>query len=99
MRAESGSAFRRSEDEIGRLLRAFQTMQQHLANTMRQGIEQINQAVTQIDDVTQKNAALVEQAAAAAEAMQDQAENLAQLVRSSWTTRRSRRNRFLHPYL
>jgi hypothetical protein len=37
------------------------------------GIEQINRAVTQMDNVTQRNAALVEQAAAAAAALQDQA--------------------------
>jgi methyl-accepting chemotaxis protein len=37
------------------------------------GIEQINRAVTQMDNVTQQNAALVEQAAAAAAALQDQA--------------------------
>ena len=44
------------------------------------GIEQINQAITQMDEVTQQNAALVEQAAAAAEALQDQAAHLAQVV-------------------
>ncbi|MFJ7566458.1 methyl-accepting chemotaxis protein [Herminiimonas sp. NPDC097707] len=44
------------------------------------GIEQINQAVTEMDTVTQQNAALVEEAAAAAEALQDQASNLAQVV-------------------
>jgi methyl-accepting chemotaxis protein len=44
------------------------------------GIEQINQAVSQMDTVTQQNAALVEQAAAAAEAMQHQAQSLAQAV-------------------
>ena len=37
------------------------------------GIEQVNQAVTQMDEVTQQNAALVEQAAAAAESLQEQA--------------------------
>jgi methyl-accepting chemotaxis protein len=37
------------------------------------GIEQINQAVVEMDHVTQQNAALVEEAAAAAEAMKDQA--------------------------
>jgi methyl-accepting chemotaxis protein len=38
------------------------------------GIEQVNQAITQMDEVTQQNAALVEEAAAAAsQAMQDQA--------------------------
>src|SRR5471032_1503691 len=44
------------------------------------GIEQINEAIAQMDHVTQQNAALVEQAAAAAEAMQDQAGKLAQAV-------------------
>ena len=44
------------------------------------GIEQINQAMSQMDEVTQQNAALVEEAAAAAESLQDQAGNLAQVV-------------------
>ncbi|MBJ7312780.1 methyl-accepting chemotaxis protein [Rugamonas sp. CCM 8940] len=44
------------------------------------GIEQINQAVTQMDTVTQQNAALVEEAAAAAASLQDQAGILAQVV-------------------
>ncbi|OEZ57559.1 methyl-accepting chemotaxis protein II [Duganella sp. HH105] len=44
------------------------------------GIEQINQAIAEMDTVTQQNAALVEQAAAAAEAQQDQAHRLVQLV-------------------
>jgi len=37
------------------------------------GIEQINHAITAMDNTTQQNAALVEQAAAAAQSMQDQA--------------------------
>jgi methyl-accepting chemotaxis protein len=44
------------------------------------GIEQVNQAITQMDDVTQQNAALVEEAAAASQSLQDQAANLAQVV-------------------
>ena len=44
------------------------------------GIEQINQAINQMDEATQQNAALVEEAAAAAEALQDQASHLAQAV-------------------
>jgi methyl-accepting chemotaxis protein len=44
------------------------------------GIEQVNLAIAQMDDVTQQNAALVEQAAAATESMQLQAEKLAQVV-------------------
>jgi len=45
-----------------------------------EGIEQINAAITQMDQVTQQNAALVEQAAAAAAAMQEQAGELEQVV-------------------
>jgi methyl-accepting chemotaxis protein len=44
------------------------------------GIAQVHQAITQMDQVTQENAALVEQTAAAAQAMQDQAGGLAQAV-------------------
>ena len=44
------------------------------------GIEQVNQAIMQMDSVTQQNAALVEQAAAAAHSMQEQARTLSQLV-------------------
>ncbi len=44
------------------------------------GIEQINQAIGQMDQITQQNAALVEEAAAAAESMQEQANNLIQVV-------------------
>jgi len=44
------------------------------------GIGQINQAVAQMDKTTQQNAALVEEAAAAAQSMQDQAGNLSQIV-------------------
>ncbi|EGF30174.1 methyl-accepting chemotaxis sensory transducer [Oxalobacteraceae bacterium IMCC9480] len=48
----------------------------------RAGIEQINQAITQMDDMTQQNAALVEQAAAAAESMRNQAVMLLDEVRA-----------------
>ncbi|WP_300750942.1 methyl-accepting chemotaxis protein [Janthinobacterium sp.] len=44
------------------------------------GIDQINQAIVQMDNVTQQNAALVEEAAAAAESLQDQATRLAQVA-------------------
>jgi methyl-accepting chemotaxis protein len=44
------------------------------------GIEQINEAITQMDQVTQQNAALVEQAAAASASMQEQAANLTRAV-------------------
>lgn len=44
------------------------------------GIDLINQAMTQMDDMTQQNAALVEQAAAAADSMKMQAIGLSELV-------------------
>jgi methyl-accepting chemotaxis protein len=44
------------------------------------GIGQINQAVIEMDTVTQQNAALVEEASAAAESLQDQARELADVV-------------------
>ncbi|HLO62822.1 MAG TPA: diguanylate cyclase, partial [Azonexus sp.] len=42
--------------------------------------EQVSQAVSQMDEATQQNAALVEQAAAAAESLEEQAHTLAQAV-------------------
>ncbi|WP_219117695.1 methyl-accepting chemotaxis protein [Janthinobacterium sp. UMAB-56] len=44
------------------------------------GIEEINRAITQMDEVTQQNAALVEEAAAASQSLQEQAGNLAGVV-------------------
>ena len=44
------------------------------------GIAEVNHAITQMDQVTQQNAALVEEAAAAANALQDQSARLAELV-------------------
>jgi methyl-accepting chemotaxis protein-1 (serine sensor receptor) len=44
------------------------------------GITQVNEAVTQLDQVTQQNAALVEESAAAAASLREQAERLAQAV-------------------
>ena len=44
------------------------------------GIMQVNESITQMDAVTQQNAALVEEAASAAQSLQDQAANLARAV-------------------
>jgi methyl-accepting chemotaxis protein len=44
------------------------------------GIEQVNQAVAQMDTVTQQNAALVEEAAAATQSLDHQANSLVQAV-------------------
>ena len=45
------------------------------------GIDEINTAITQMDQVTQQNASLVNQSAAAAQAMQEQADQLARAIR------------------
>ncbi len=45
-----------------------------------QGIGQVNNSITEMDDATQQNAALVEQAAAAAGSLQEQAAKLASVV-------------------
>jgi methyl-accepting chemotaxis protein len=50
------------------------------SQSQSQGIEAVNRSIHQMDGVTQQNAALVEQAAAAAESMQNQAHNLAEVV-------------------
>jgi methyl-accepting chemotaxis protein len=44
------------------------------------GIEQVNRAIIEMDNVTQQNAALVEQAASAADSLQQQAGTLAEVV-------------------
>ena len=51
------------------------------------GIEQVNQAITQMDEGTQQNAALVEEAFAAAQSMEHQANELVSLV-AAFNTRR-----------
>ena len=45
-----------------------------------EGIGQVNVAVSELDQMTQQNAALVEQSAAAAESLREQAQRLAQVV-------------------
>ncbi|MBQ0132858.1 MAG: methyl-accepting chemotaxis protein, partial [Comamonas sp.] len=50
------------------------------SNEQRDGIGQVNQAVGNLDQMTQQNAALVEESSAAATSMHDQAQRLAQVV-------------------
>ncbi|RZF31502.1 HAMP domain-containing protein [Paraburkholderia sp. UYCP14C] len=62
--------------------RVTQMMAEISASSLEQstGIEQVNQAVVQMDEMTQQNAALVEQAAAAAASLHQQTEQLKQAV-------------------
>ena len=67
---------------VGSIQRVTDIMGEITSATREQvdGIEQVNQAVMDMDTVTQQNAALVEEAAAAAESLQDQAANLVKVV-------------------
>ncbi|WP_188419978.1 methyl-accepting chemotaxis protein [Oxalicibacterium solurbis] len=77
--AEAGTTMNELVDGVKRVA---DIMAEITAASLEQsdGIEQVNQAVTQMDQVTQQNAALVEEAAAAADSLQDQAKQLAQAV-------------------
>ena len=66
------SSVRRVTDIMGEITAA--------SHEQTAGIEQINQAVTQMDQMTQQNAALVEEAAAATSALQGQATALSKVV-------------------
>jgi methyl-accepting chemotaxis protein len=50
------------------------------ANEQSEGISHVNLAVSELDQMTQQNAALVEESAAAAESLREQAQRLAQVV-------------------
>lgn len=67
-----GTSIQRVTDIMGEIASA--------STEQSRGIEQVNHAVTQMDSVTQQNAALVEEAAAAAGSMQSQAEKLREVV-------------------
>ncbi|HEY1091133.1 MAG TPA: methyl-accepting chemotaxis protein, partial [Burkholderiaceae bacterium] len=66
------SSVKRVSDMIGDIAAA--------ATEQRDGIAQVNVAVTELDKMTQQNAALVEESAAAAQSMRDQAQRLAEVV-------------------
>jgi methyl-accepting chemotaxis protein len=69
-------------DVVGSIRRVSEIIAEIAAASEEQrvGIEQVNESLTQMDQVTQQNAALVEEAAAAADAMQDQTRRLTELV-------------------
>ena len=70
------------DDVVGRIRRVAGIVGEIAVASQEQsaGIEQVNRALADMDQVTQQNAALVEQAAAAAESMQDQSAALAAVV-------------------
>nr|WP_198360158.1 methyl-accepting chemotaxis protein [Burkholderia ubonensis] len=70
--AEIVSGVRRATDMMNEISAA--------TKEQRDGLSQLNQSVTTLDDVTQQNAALVEESVAAATSLRDQAATLASLV-------------------
>ncbi|CUJ24095.1 methyl-accepting chemotaxis protein [Achromobacter sp. 2789STDY5608621] len=73
----------RTMEEIQAAIERLTTLVGDIASASHEqvtGIDQVNTAVTQMDQVTQQNAALVEQAAAAAASLESQAQRLQQSV-------------------
>ncbi|WP_042301556.1 methyl-accepting chemotaxis protein [Paraburkholderia kururiensis] len=77
-----GDARRTMQDAMESVTRVTSIMSEIEAAALEQsdGIEQINKAIAQIDEVTQHNAALVEEAAAAAKSLESQADVLRDAV-------------------
>jgi len=77
-----GQAGQTMEQIVASIGRVTQIMRDIAASSTEQaeGLGQINSAVAQMDGVTQQNAALVEQASAAAASLRDQAQHLSELM-------------------
>ena len=96
IKALIGDSVEKVEDGSKQVLEAGETMDEIVTSVKRvtdimsqiaaasleqsAGINQVNTAVAQMDEVTQQNAALVEQAAAAAESLEEQASTLSDTV-------------------
>ncbi|MBC7950679.1 MAG: methyl-accepting chemotaxis protein, partial [Rhodospirillaceae bacterium] len=70
------------DDILGSVKRVADIVAEIAAASTEQasGIDQVNSAVTQMDEMTQQNAALVEESAAAAHALEDQSRELNRLM-------------------
>jgi methyl-accepting chemotaxis protein len=87
MKVESGSMLvNESGETLQKIVHAVESVNSMIvavsdaAAEQTSGIEQINQAVAQMDEMTQQNAALVEEASASSRAMSEEAGNLNKLV-------------------
>ncbi|KRC02463.1 PAS domain-containing methyl-accepting chemotaxis protein [Duganella sp. Root198D2] len=77
--SNAGATMSEVIESVGRVTRVMDEIH-HATQEQSRGIGQVNQAVLHIDDITQQNAALVEQAAAAAGSLARQAEWVAQAI-------------------
>lgn len=78
---QAGSVMRDVESAITHVSDIVKEIAEATSEQSR-GIEQINESIGQMDDVTQQNAALVEQAAAATQSLEEQAARLRGVVSS-----------------
>ena len=70
-------------DEVVASVRRVTDIMSEIANASQEqsaGIEQVNLSIIEMDSMTQQNAALVEESAAAAQSLQDQASELSRVV-------------------
>lgn len=86
---EDGTAkANKSGEAITEIIDSFSNVNRLIADTaaasieQKQGVAQVNTAVTELDDMTQQNAALVEETASASEEMANQAQELLNLMSS-----------------
>jgi len=77
----SGDTMREIVGNVGRVTQIISEIT-HAAREQTRGIQEVNLAVSHLDQMVQQNAALVEQSTAAAAALQTQAATLAQVVRT-----------------
>jgi methyl-accepting chemotaxis protein len=73
--SESGEVLSGINQSINEVAQMIEQISQ-ASNQQMEGIDQAHKAISQIDEVTQQNAALVEETAAAADSMNEQAESL-----------------------
>ncbi|HTI03100.1 MAG TPA: methyl-accepting chemotaxis protein, partial [Acidisoma sp.] len=76
---ETGNALTRIVDQVARL-NDFVSEIAASAREQATGLSEVNSAVNQMDQVTQQNAAMVEQATAASHGMMQEAETLNRLI-------------------
>ena len=76
---EAGTTMREVVDSVARVNDIMSEITS-ASQEQRVGIDQVNEAIAQMDQVTQQNAALVEEAAAAAASLQEQADALADVA-------------------
>ncbi|MGZ5202211.1 MAG: methyl-accepting chemotaxis protein [Telluria sp.] len=76
---QAGSTIKEVVDSVGRVTDIIGEITE-ASREQSTGIDQVNEAIAHMDQSTQENAALVEEAAAAATSMQEQADRLARVV-------------------